>query len=104
MGKKNNMKGACMLCLRDEVELTEHHLTPKEMGGTHLSTSMLCIPCHKHLHALYTNAELAVRLNTIEKLKEDPQIRKWLHYIKKQPATKVIRSSKSNDKRRKGKN
>ena len=47
--------GLCELCGRQEVVLTEHHLTPKEEGGAFLPTAFLCIPCHKQVHALYTN-------------------------------------------------
>lgn len=47
--------GLCELCGRQEVVLTEHHLTPREEGGAFLPTAFLCIPCHKQVHALYTN-------------------------------------------------
>ncbi|KHF27079.1 hypothetical protein LR68_04086 [Anoxybacillus sp. BCO1] len=53
------MKGICELCGRDDVVFTAHHLTPKEYGGT--ETAKLCFPCHKQIHALYTNEELASR-------------------------------------------
>ena len=44
----------CELCEREDVEITVHHLLPKEMGGTFGPTANLCIPCHKQIHALYT--------------------------------------------------
>jgi hypothetical protein len=47
MGKKKTETGGCELCLREEVEITVHHLTPKEMGGTFLPTAKLGIPCNK---------------------------------------------------------
>ncbi|WP_433748809.1 HNH endonuclease [Falsibacillus pallidus] len=100
MGKKQS-KGRCELCLRENVDVTEHHLTPKEMGGAFLPTAMLCIPCHKQIHGLYTNEELAVRLNTIEKLKADEQVWKFIKYIRKQPSTKLPKVKKSNDRKRK---
>lgn len=34
MGKK--LLGTCELCGKDDLELTVHHLTPKEVGGTFL--------------------------------------------------------------------
>ncbi|OCA84319.1 hypothetical protein A8F94_16545 [Bacillus sp. FJAT-27225] len=91
----------CELCLREDVETTTHHLTPREMGGTFLPTANLCKPCHKQIHALYSNEELAFRLNTIERLKDDPQIGKFLKWIRKQPSGKLPRVSKS--ARKKGK-
>ncbi|RIW35312.1 HNH endonuclease [Bacillus salacetis] len=100
MGKDS--VGICELCLRDEVETTRHHLTPKEEGGTFLPTVQLCKACHKQIHSLYTNEELAARLFTIESLREDYKIAKFVKWIRKQPATKLVRSKKSNERKRKG--
>ncbi|MFD2614290.1 HNH endonuclease [Paenibacillus gansuensis] len=90
--------GLCELCGREDVETTKHHLTPKEEGGTFLGTADLCIPCHKQIHALYTNKELALRLNTIEALQSDGQIAKYLRWIRKQPPAVLIRTRKSNSR------
>ncbi|MGX1194899.1 HNH endonuclease [Metabacillus sp. SLBN-84] len=92
--------GTCELCKRQDVETTEHHLTPKEMGGTFMPTAMLCIPCHKQIHALYTNDELAVRLNTIQDLRSDPKIASFIKWIRKQPSTKLVRTRKSNERKK----
>lgn len=94
--------GTCELCYREEVERTEHHLIPREEGGTFLETAMLCIPCHKQIHALYTNQELAVRLYTVERLKDDPQLSSFIKWIKKQPPETLPKVKKSRE-RRKGK-
>ncbi|MFE7063406.1 HNH endonuclease [Sutcliffiella sp. NPDC057660] len=101
MGKKKNAIGTCELCLREQVETTVHHLTPKEMGGTFLPTADLCIPCHKQIHALYTNDELAIRLNTIALLQDDPKIASFLKWIQKQPATRIPVTRKSNERKKK---
>ncbi|MGD6792797.1 HNH endonuclease [Metabacillus indicus] len=92
--------GTCELCKRQEVETTEHHLTPKEMGGTFMPTAMLCIPCHKQIHALYTNDELAVRLNTIQDLRSDQKISSFIKWIRKQPSSKLVRTRKSNERKK----
>ena len=91
----------CELCEREDVDTTVHHLLPKEMGGTFGPTANLCIPCHKQIHALYTNEEIAVRLTTIPKLKEDPQLLRFLKWIRKQPGTKIMKIKKSNERKRK---
>ena len=91
----------CELCKREEVETTFHHLLPKEMGGTFGATANLCIPCHKQIHALYTNAEIAARLTTIPELKEDSQLSRFIKCIRKQPPTKQMKIKKSNDRKRK---
>ncbi|MGQ4665553.1 HNH endonuclease [Metabacillus halosaccharovorans] len=100
MGKKKEI-GTCELCEREEVETTIHHLTPKEMGGTFLSTAKLCIACHKQIHALYTNEELAARLSTIQELKQDEKLKSFIKWIRKQPSTKLVQTRKSNERKQK---
>jgi 5-methylcytosine-specific restriction enzyme A len=100
VGKKDRHVGWCELCEREDVEITVHHLTPKEMGGTFEPTANLCIPCHKQIHALYTNAELAVRLNTIALLRDDPQIHSFIKWIQKQPSSRVPKIKKSNERKK----
>lgn len=91
----------CELCNREVSQLTEHHLVPKERGGKDFPTANLCITCHKQIHALYTNKELAMRLNTIQSLEHDERISKYLRYIRKQPPTKSVTIKKSRALRRK---
>jgi 5-methylcytosine-specific restriction enzyme A len=100
MSRKKQI-GKCELCFREDVEVTVHHLTPKEMGGTFMPTAYLCIPCHKQIHALFTNEDLASSLNSIELLREHPDIHKFLKWIKRQPPKRLPRISKSNERKRK---
>ncbi|UOE93125.1 MULTISPECIES: HNH endonuclease [Bacillaceae] len=88
-------RGACELCLRTDIEQTVHHLIPREEGGALLEKAMLCIPCHKQIHALYSNRELAIRLHTIEALQADEKIQSYLRWIKKQPSTVLTKVKKS---------
>lgn len=91
----------CELCGRQDVETTVHHLLPKEMGGTFGETANLCIPCHKQIHALYTNQEIAARLTTLKELREDEKLSSFIKWIQKQPATKIMKIRKSKERRRK---
>ncbi|MFX3622454.1 MAG: HNH endonuclease [Ectobacillus sp.] len=100
MGKKQ--LGVCELCKRESLALTVHHLTPRELGGTLGPTASICIACHKQIHALYTNEELAVRMNTIESLRDDEKISAFVKWIRKQPSTKLVRARKSNERKQKG--
>ncbi|OLP63702.1 hypothetical protein BACPU_29230 [Bacillus pumilus] len=93
--------GLCELCGRQDVLRTEHHLTPKEEGGTWLPTAFLCIPCHKQVHALYSNHELAVRLNTLDALRHDEKLVSYIKWIRKQPASKLVKTKKSRQRRKK---
>ncbi|QOQ56043.1 HNH endonuclease [Bacillus amyloliquefaciens] len=96
----DSAEGTCELCGRHHVRLTEHHLTPKEEGGTFLPTAMLCIPCHKQIHALYTNQELAARLAGIEELRRDPKLARFVKWIRKQPPKKLVKTKKSNERKK----
>ncbi|MGR3763494.1 HNH endonuclease [Rossellomorea sp. NS-SX7] len=96
----NKAMGTCELCARQEVATTVHHLTPKEVGGAFMPTAELCIPCHKQIHSLYTNEELAARLNTIDDLRRDEKISKFIKWIRKQPSTKLVKTKKSNELRK----
>lgn len=93
----------CELCKREGIiKITEHHLIPKEVGGAKLPVALLCQDCHKQIHALYTNKELAMRLNTLQALEKDERIARYLRYIRKQPPTKSISIKKSRAARKKG--
>ncbi|MNP73887.1 hypothetical protein D3C76_1706730 [compost metagenome] len=72
-----------------------HHLVPKEHGGTFGPTAKLCKPCHKQIHALYTNDELAVRLSSLEALQADEQIARYLKWIRKHAPGAIPRTRKS---------
>lgn len=89
-------KGVCELCKRQPVDLTIHHLIPKEEGGRFSDTAQICIPCHKQIHFLYTNAELAALYPTVDSLKQAPEMKKFINWLRKQPATSLPRMKKSN--------
>lgn len=91
----------CELCHRKGVELTVHHLVPREVGGRDRDKADLCKACHKHIHALYTNKELGIYLNNIEALRNDEKIMKFIKWVRKQPAGSEVRIKKSNEKKRK---
>ncbi|UFU00417.1 HNH endonuclease [Radiobacillus kanasensis] len=95
-------KDYCELCGRDEVKTTVHHLLPKEKGGTFGATANLCIPCHKQIHALYTNDEIAIRLTSLEDLRQDDQLSRFIKWIRKQPPTRIMKIRKSNERKRNG--
>ncbi|MGY3718320.1 HNH endonuclease [Sutcliffiella cohnii] len=103
MARKKKEVGVCELCEREKVEITVHHLTPKEMGGTFMPNATLCIPCHKQIHALYTNEHLATELNTISQLKKERKMAAFIKWIRKQPATRIPVIKKSNERKKRKK-
>jgi len=91
---------SCELCHRSGIEITEHHLTPKEEGGTNGPVASLCIACHKQIHTLYSNKELALCLHTLEQLKSDLSMRKFISWIRKQPLVGRVKTKRSHRRSR----
>lgn len=87
----------CGLCGRAAPLLTEHHLVPRSQGRrrgvkvTELPTALLCGPCHKFLHRTFSNAELAQDYSAIDTLLEHEDVRRFVAWISKQPASRSVR-------------
>ncbi|GGL73958.1 hypothetical protein GCM10010840_10060 [Deinococcus aerolatus] len=87
----------CALCERAAPNLTEHHLIPRSQGrrrGTRvpdLPTAALCGPCHKFLHRTFSNAELAQDYSTVDTLLRHEDVRRFVAWIRKQPASRSVR-------------
>jgi hypothetical protein len=75
----------CPLCDRaippDHTEA--HHLVPKSKGGT--QTQLIHSACHRQIHALISESDLATTFNTIEALKSHSELSKFISWIKKKP-------------------
>jgi 5-methylcytosine-specific restriction endonuclease McrA len=93
---KSNSASHCELCERPVEKLTVHHLVPRSQGkkGQQLPTALLCPACHKQLHALYSNRQLARELRSVEQLKTEPSMQKFLDWVRKQDPNKHIRVRK----------
>jgi 5-methylcytosine-specific restriction enzyme A len=78
----------CSLCRRQVPAdmLTKHHLKPRERGGTAEHTTPMCRPCHKQLHAIFSNRQLDEFYDSVETLRSLPQLQPFLKWIRKQPA------------------
>ncbi|RYG26664.1 hypothetical protein EON82_02320 [bacterium] len=87
----------CELCEREVPRTTVHHLTPKSTARRKglkiagLPTAELCPPCHKQLHVLFPNDELAQRLDSIPALREEERVASFLRWLRKQPGSKGVR-------------
>lgn len=73
----------CKICLRDTPQKYQerHHLIPKSKKGK--ITEVVCCNCGDMLHKLFTNNELARDFNTIESIKSNDKVRKWVSWISK---------------------
>lgn len=78
----------CPFCLRPipkHARSSRHHLTPKLKGGAKLGTVLLHQICHSTIHALFSEAELARRLNSIDALRAEPKLAEFLIWIVTKP-------------------
>ena len=87
----------CALCERNVPKVTRHHLFPKSVGRrkgrriADLPTVDLCPACHRQLHVLFDNRQLAERLDTVEALRQQPEMQRFLGWLKRQPPERSIR-------------
>ena len=90
------MTGPCALCGREET-LTRHHLIPRTRHRHKRNKRLfprefvretvgLCPPCHKQIHALFSEKALEEKLRTIETLREESEMKKFLEWIRAKPA------------------
>ncbi len=89
----------CPLCERPipQSQRDEHHLVPRLKGGK-LTQTMHRI-CHRQIHALFTETELARQYNSAEALLEHPEVQKFVAWVRKKPDDFYESSKMSNRKR-----
>lgn len=78
----------CALCGRPippSAKSSLHHLTPKLKGGAHFGTVRLHQVCHSAIHARYTEAEIARVLASPEALRADPELARFVAWVRKKP-------------------
>lgn len=78
----------CPLCLRPiprHAKSSLHHLTPKLKGGTHRGTVRLHQVCHSAIHARYSEAEIARRLADADALRADPELARFVAWVRTKP-------------------
>ena len=85
----------CPLCEREipTAQRDAHHLVPKSKGGR--KTRFLHRICHRQIHALFTETELANTYYSVEQLLAHPEITKFVTWIKTKPGHLIERSRKS---------
>ncbi|WP_417455811.1 HNH endonuclease [Kordiimonas sp.] len=77
-------KITCVLCGREIGKAVEmHHLIPKSEGGR--VTVPLHPICHRKVHALFNEKELAKHYATIEALRSVEEIRRFVAWLRGKP-------------------
>lgn len=88
----------CALCGREVPELVQHHLIPIIAGKRRgikpqdLPTVGLCPACQGYLHSTFSINELATQYNTLEALRADEQVARFVKWVSKQPASKAVKA------------
>lgn len=96
----------CAFCGRHLIHNKRHHLIPamkhnKKAKRDYTSeerkrTVDSCKSCHDHLHALFTEKELAEEYNTVAKILADERMRKFVAWISKKPPDWQVSSKRAN--------
>ena len=76
---------ACPLCGRPvpPSQRDEHHWIPKSRGGD--DTAVLHRICHRQIHARFTETELARHYASAEALQSDPDIARFVAWVRTKP-------------------
>ena len=85
----------CPICGREipSAQMDAHHLIPRSKGGK--ETQYLHRICHRQIHALFTETELARRLNSADAIREHPQMQRFVEWVKNKPDGFYERVAKS---------
>jgi hypothetical protein len=85
----------CPLCEREipTAQRDAHHLIPKSKGGR--ETQFLHRICHRQIHALFTENELANHYHSVENLLQHAEMLKFVAWIKTKPNHFIERTRKS---------
>ena len=85
----------CPLCDRPipPSQRDAHHLVPKSRGG--VQTAWLHRICHRQIHALLTETELAREYHHVEALRQHPELAKFLDWVRRKPDDFFERTRKS---------
>ena len=84
--------GPCPICGRPMVpgaSTDRHHWVPRKEGGS--DWSYMHRICHKKLHSLFTERELAREYASAEQLLAHPDIAAFVKWVRRQPLETVGR-------------
>jgi 5-methylcytosine-specific restriction endonuclease McrA len=89
----------CPLCGRrlGDKNLDRHHLIPRLKGGKR--TELMHIVCHRKIHSVFSESELANKYNTVDALLEHEEIQKFVKWVKNRPIDYLDSSRLHNSRR-----
>lgn len=95
MNRPTPVAPICPLCDRaiPSAQRDAHHLVPKCKGGRH--TTDLHRICHRQIHAVLTETELARQYATVDALLAHPDIKTFVAWVKTKPDDFFVSTRKS---------
>lgn len=90
----------CALCSRPipPALREEHHLVPRSKGGR--ATVPLHRICHRQLHALFSETELARDYSSLDALRAHPDVDRFVAWVARKPPGFLERTRRSGARRR----
>lgn len=83
--KSYEFKGSCPICDRPMYDafssIDKHHFFPKCKGGK--QTELVHVVCHRKIHSLFTESELAKEYNDPIAVRAHPEMQKFINWISK---------------------
>lgn len=72
----------CAICQHtyQRAQLTKHHLVPRSRKGK--ATVLVCSACHRQVHAVFTEKELARSCDTLDKLLAATELQPWIAWVR----------------------
>ena len=89
----------CALCHREIPQALReaHHLIPKSKGG--VVTVLMHRACHKQIHALFTETELAKKYSSVEALRAHSEVARFISWVKQKPNDLNLQTRRSRNKK-----
>lgn len=104
------LASSCELCDRQGMRLTRHHLIPRKMHNKarirkrfsrevcRTRVAMLCSDCHHQVHAVLSEKELADEWNELGRLREHPELARFVAWISRRGPSGRVRSRRRRDR------
>jgi hypothetical protein len=103
MEKQANYVGDCCICNRPLIKngyIDEHHLIPKAKNGKYGDKILIHRVCHEKIHSIWTETELAAYYHTPERIVANPEIGKFVQWIKRKSPNFYAKTKMANSRRR----
>lgn len=99
--KNNKVLGLCPICNREMISgssIDRHHFYPKCKGGR--ITEWVHKICHRKIHSIWTESELAKEYNNAEIVKQHEEVIKFIKWVSNKDPEFYDRTERHNRKKR----